>query len=232
LQKLADLYKKDIGSHRMENLEHDSPYLDNPRAEMLALIPLSVHRLLDVGCHTGQFGFSVKKKNNAEVWGVEPNPLTAKIASNYLDKVFDGNFSEEIDLPENYFDAISFNDVLEHMPDPWAALRLATKKLKRGGRVFISLPNLRHIDNLLHILRDKDFNYEPEGIRDKTHLRFFTKKSAPRILLGTGLKLVEIKGINEQWWTKSLIRRVAFRFFPNYLEDTKYPQYALVAELS
>lgn len=215
----------------MDNLEHDSPYLDNPRPEMLALIPSSVNRLLDVGCHTGQFGFSVKKKYDAEVWGVEPNAVTAEIARNYLDKVIDGYLSDELGLPKSYFDVISFNDVLEHMPEPWAALRLAAKKLKPGGRIIISLPNLRHIDNLLHILRDKDFNYEQEGIRDKTHLRFFTKKSAPKILLGTGLKLVELKGINEQWWTKSIARRVAFKIFPNYLEDTKYPQYALVAEL-
>lgn len=215
----------------MDNLEHNSPYLHNPRPEMLALIPPSVHRLLDVGCHTGQFGLAVKNKYGAEVWGVEPNTATAKIAANYLDKVFDSLFSEELDLPTNYFDAISFNDVLEHMPDPWAALQLATKKLKPEGHIIISLPNLRHIDNLLHILREKDFNYEPEGIRDKTHLRFFTKKSAPRILLGTGLKLVEIKGINEHWWTKSITRRLVFRMFPTYLEDTKYAQYALVAKL-
>jgi hypothetical protein len=100
-----------------------------------------------------------------------------------------------------------------------------------GGRIVISLPNLRHIDNLLHILKDKDFNYEPDGIRDVTHLRFFTKKSAPKILLGTGLKMVELKGINEYWWNKSIARRVAFKLFPGYLEDTKYVQYAIVAEL-
>lgn len=215
----------------MESLEHDSPYLDNPRPEMLALIPSSVHKLLDVGCHTGQFGFAVKKKYGAEVWGIEPNPETSKIAENYLDKVIQGHFTEELNLPEKYFDVISFNDVLEHIPDPWTALRLAAKKLKPEGRVIISIPNLRHIDNLIHILKEKDFNYEPEGIRDITHLRFFTKKSAPKILLGTGLKLVELKGINQFWWTKSFARRAAFKMFPGYLEDTKYVQYAIVAEL-
>jgi 2-polyprenyl-3-methyl-5-hydroxy-6-metoxy-1,4-benzoquinol methylase len=215
----------------MDSLVHDSPYLDNPRPEMLALIPSSVKRLLDVGCHTGQFGFAIKNKYGAEVWGIEPSAETANIADNYLDRVFEGYFSEELDLPDNYFDIISFNDVLEHMPDPWAALRLAAKKIVPEGRIIISLPNLRHIDNLLHILKEKDFNYETEGIRDKTHLRFFTKKSAPNILLGTGLKLVELKGINEHWWTKSIIRRIAFKMFPSYLEDTKYVQYALIAEL-
>jgi 2-polyprenyl-3-methyl-5-hydroxy-6-metoxy-1,4-benzoquinol methylase len=215
----------------MKMIEHDSIYPDASRPEMLELFPSSVHRLLDVGCHTGQFGFAVKKKYGAEVWGVEPNSETARIANNHLDKVFQSYFTDELDLPERHFDAISFNDVLEHMPDPWAALRLAAKKLKPGGRIFISIPNLRHVENLLHIMKEKDFNYEHAGIRDRTHLRFFTKKSAPNILLGTGLKLVELKGINEEWWTKSVVRRVAFKIFPKYLEDTKYIQYAIVAEL-
>jgi 2-polyprenyl-3-methyl-5-hydroxy-6-metoxy-1,4-benzoquinol methylase len=215
----------------MDCLEHDSVYPDIPRSEMLEFIPSSVQKLLDVGCHTGQFGLAVKNKFDAEVWGVEPNAETAKIASRNLDKVFQGYFSEELDLPEKYFDVISFNDVLEHIPDPWAVLQLAARKLKPGGRIVISIPNFRHIDNLLHILTEKDFNYEPTGIRDKTHLRFFTKKSAPKILSGTGLKLIELKGINEDWWTKSIVRRVAFKIFPRYLEDTKYMQYAIVAEL-
>lgn len=215
----------------MNTIEHSSPYLDNPRTEMLELIPSSVHTLLDVGCHTGQFGFAVKNKYGAEVWGVEPNAETAKIASKYLDKVFHSNFSDDLNLPENHFDIISFNDVLEHMPDPWGAVQLATRKLRFGGRIIISIPNMRHIDNLLHILKEKDFNYENEGIRDRTHLRFFTKKSAPTLLVGTGLKLVELKGINEHWWTKSIFRRLAFKLFPNYLEDTRYVQYAMIAEL-
>lgn len=78
----------------MENLEHGSPYLDNPRPEILALIPSTVKRLLDVGCHTGQFGAAVKNKFGAEVWGVEPNPETANIVVRYLDQVFQGNFCE------------------------------------------------------------------------------------------------------------------------------------------
>jgi tRNA1(Val) A37 N6-methylase TrmN6 len=76
----------------MNDLKHDSIYLDNPRPEILALIPSSVKRLLDVGCHTGQFGFAVKEKYNAKVWGVEPNVETAKIANNCLDKVFQAYF--------------------------------------------------------------------------------------------------------------------------------------------
>jgi 2-polyprenyl-3-methyl-5-hydroxy-6-metoxy-1,4-benzoquinol methylase len=205
-------------------------YDDAPRLEMLTYVPLEAKRILDVGCHLGAFGRALKNRTNVEVWGVEPNPETAAVATRQLDRVFTGYFSEDIALPNQYFDVIVFNDVLEHMPDPWTALALAKTKLVQGGYVIASLPNLRHIENLLHILRERDFQYEAAGIRDKTHLRFFTKKSAPRLFMGNGFQITRMEGINEDWWRPSLLRRIAYRIFKNYLEDTRYVQFAIVAK--
>jgi 2-polyprenyl-3-methyl-5-hydroxy-6-metoxy-1,4-benzoquinol methylase len=216
-----------------ENLtEVPFPYADAPRLEMLSFVPTDARRVLDVGCHLGAFGRAIKERSDTEVWGVEPNRQTAKLAAKSLDRVFTGFFSEEIALPDQYFDVIVFNDVLEHMPDPWGALRLASTKLAKDGCVVVSIPNLRHIDNLIHILKNRDFEYEPYGVRDKTHLRFFTRKSAPRLFNGSGLKIVSIQGINEDWWRPSLLRRIAFRIFKNYLDDTRFVQFAMVAKRS
>lgn len=206
-----------------------SPYSDSPRSEMLAFVPVEARRVLDIGCHLGGFGRAIKDRSDTEVWGVEPNPITAVVASRFLDRVFTGFFSSDLPLPDHYFDAIVFNDVLEHMPDPWAALGLARKKLANGGCVVASIPNLRHIENLLHILKDRDFKYESAGIRDKTHLRFFTKRSASRLFEGSGLTIVHMQGINEDWWRPSILRRLSFRLFKNYLEDTRFVQFAIVA---
>lgn len=207
----------------------NTPYRDYPRVEMLEYVPLSAMTILDVGCHTGVFGRALKERNNVEVWGIEPNPDTAKVAEQHLDKVFNAYFSKDLDLSDHSFDVIIFNDVLEHMPDPWAALRLAASKLKPNGSVVISIPNLRHIDNLVHIIRERDFNYEETGIRDKTHLRFFTRKSAVRLFDNTGLKIVNIQGINESVFP-SFFRNLAFRLFKNYFDDTRHIQFAIVAK--
>lgn len=207
-----------------------SPYGDSSRSEMIAFVPKDVRRVLDVGCHFGAFGRSIKARSSVEVWGVEPNPAAADIAAKSLDLVFNDLFSEKLPIPDQYFDAIVFNDVLEHMPDPWEALRLANQKLARNGCVIVSIPNLRHIENLVHILKERDFEYVDRGIRDKTHLRFFTEKSARRLFDDSGLKIVHIQGINEDWWRPSLRRRLAFRFFNKYLADTKYVQLAIIAK--
>jgi hypothetical protein len=98
-----------------------------------------------------------------------------------------------------------------------------------GGIVVASLPNMRNFDNLMHIVQDKDFCYEECGIRDKTHLRFFTLKSIPRLFENGGFSITAIEGINENWWTPSLRRRLAFRLFRSYLADTRHMQYAIVA---
>jgi 2-polyprenyl-3-methyl-5-hydroxy-6-metoxy-1,4-benzoquinol methylase len=196
---------------------------------MLAFVPADAQRVLDVGCHTGAFGLAVKRKCGGEVWGIEPVAETAEVAAKVLDRVFNDFFSAALPLPDHYFDAIVFNDVLEHMPDPWAALKLAAGKLKPSGSVIVSIPNLRHIDNLVHIMRERDFNYEPAGIRDKTHLRFFTRKSAPRLFDNSGLSIVTLTGVNEDCYP-SLPRRLAYFFFKRYLDDTRHIQYAIVAK--
>lgn len=203
-------------------------YDDSPRSEMLRFVPASSRRVLDVGCHTGEFGRAVKMKCSAEVWGIEPNPETAKVAAKSLDRVFNEFFSEATPVEDNYFDVISFNDVLEHIPDPWATLQLAARKLSPNGTVVVSIPNLRHIDNLVHLLRERDFRYEETGIRDKTHLRFFTRRSAPRLFEGTGLTMTQIEGVNEECFS-SPARALVYWLFKKYMDDTRHIQYAMTA---
>ena len=206
-------------------------YPNCDRPEIQALVPNGVKRVLDVGCHTGYFGAAINMRFGAEVWGVEPNQKTAIVARERLFRVHNADFSDELDLPDRYFDLITFNDVLEHIPDPWASLKIAASKLTSDGFVLVSVPNFRHIDNLLHILKDRDFNYEELGIRDRTHLRFFTRKSAPKLFDGTGLIMTQLTGINENWWTRSIGRRVAYKLFPEYLDDTKHIQFVMLAKL-
>lgn len=207
-----------------------SSYGNLSRSEILPFVPKTAKRVLDVGCHMGAFGENLKKKLAVEVWGIEPNPETAAFAKLQLDRVIVGFFSEDLDLPDQYFDVITFNDVLEHMPDPWSVLRLAKRKLAENGCIVASIPNFRNVENLLHLLRDSDFEYMPNGIRDKTHLRFFTKKSISRMFSDCGLTVKQIQGVNEDWWRPSLVRRIVFRLFKNYLDDTKYIQFAVVAQ--
>lgn len=90
------------------------------------------------------------------VWGVEPNPSSAAVAMQHLDKVIVGLFDGD-QIPNAFFDVITFNDVLEHVSDPRIALSIASRKLKIGGIVVASIPNMRQIDNLVHLITEKIF---------------------------------------------------------------------------
>lgn len=154
-------------------------YYNDDREEMLKYLPKSAKKIADIGCGNGIFAEMVKNMNNAEVWGIELMEEEAKIAKEKLDKVLAGPCEENIEkLPNNYFEAIYFNDVLEHLVDPYEVLKIVKQKLVKGGIIISSIPNIRYHNVLIPLLFKKQFKYESHGVLDKTHLRFFYKKKA------------------------------------------------------
>jgi len=204
-------------------------YYSHDRSEVIDFIPESCKTILDIGCGNGAFGKILKYQRNIEVWGVEPNSEAVNIAKNNIDTVICGLFDETTNLPINYFDAIIFNDSLEHFPDPYPPLEQAKKLLSPNGFIIASIPNFRYIENIKHILFDMDFKYTEAGILDRTHLRFFTLKSIKRLFSDANLEVISIDGINPRWWKGKQIFLLNL-FFKKYITDMKYLQYVVVAK--
>ena len=204
-------------------------YYSSARREILAFLPPSCQLLLDVGCSEGGFGAAVLAAGrSAEVWGIEPHAPAASVAGTRLTRVFTTLFGESLDVPDGHFDVVTFNDTLEHMVDEYAALRLAHRKLKAGGTLVCSVPNVRYIENLKSLLMDADWQYADSGILDRTHLRFFTKKSIRRTVEACGFVVQHVEGINSHWWSgwKIGLLRLLFR---KAVEDARWLQFVLVA---
>ena len=127
-------------------------YFEQSRPEMLRFVPPDCQRVLDVGCSQGNFGAMLKKTRKLEVWGIEPVATAAAEAATKLDHVIEGAFAPETELPRENFDAIFFNDVIEHLYDPAAALQLARNLLKPGGAVIASIPNIRHFPTMWELI--------------------------------------------------------------------------------
>lgn len=98
-------------------------------------------------------------------------------------------------------------------------------KLNKNGVVVCSIPNFRFFYSLGDFLISKDWNYEDEGIFDKTHLRFFTLKSIKRMFESLDYEIWRIQGINE---ITSWKFRMLDLLYIGYLADTRYVQYACV----
>lgn len=205
-------------------------YFNHERPEMLAFLPESCKTALDVGCGEGIFAAQIKEKCNAEVWGIELMPEPGAEAKKRLDNVFIGpceNFVD--DLPENYFDVIYCNDVLEHLVDPYTFLTHLKSKLTAEGVIISSIPNIRYHSAFKKIFLQKKFEYEGHGIFDKTHLRFFTKSSIAKMYTDHGFTILSHQGVNRTRSLKPYLYNIPFLFTAM---DMFYLQYATVAKRS
>lgn len=215
----------------MDNINPDKvEYLNNPRLDMKKYIPEMALKILDVGCCDGAF-CSLLKSPEREMWGIEMNKQTAQKAVSVFNKVLIGDFDAVFDqLPENYFDCIIFNDVLEHIYSPWNTLEMVKKILKDGGVVVSSIPNFRYITNMIEVVLHGEFQYRPEGgILDDTHIRFFTSKSIRDMYEKQNYKILTHVGINSRNdWKMKLIRLISF----GKMSDMSHSQFATVARLN
>ncbi|MFO0555183.1 MAG: methyltransferase domain-containing protein [Polyangiaceae bacterium] len=149
-------------------------------------------RVLDVGCGGGQNG-AVARARGAIVTGIERDPSARSRASRRLHEVLDVDL-ESIDalhraLADRTFDLVVCADVLEHLRDPAATLRALVEHLEEEGRVIVSLPNVAVWTVRLGLLAGR-FDYEDSGVLDRTHLRFFTERSARALCEEAGLEVL------------------------------------------
>lgn len=147
-------------------------------------------RILDIGCGTGILGAELKRKNNF-VYGVDISSDEIAIAKNHLDaaKVLD-IMSNSWDIPKD-FDVIILADVLEHLTNPEFVLSKVKEHLKPGGQIIVSLPNIACYNIRLQLLFGQ-FNYKDYGTLDNTHLRFFTRKTAKKLIRAGGYRISHV----------------------------------------
>jgi len=205
-------------------------YYSGPRNEMLQFVPEQVERVLEIGCGTGEFGKTLKLRKNIEVWGVELTQNAAKEARAKLDKVLVGNIEEDnLDLPDNYFDCVIFNDVLEHLVNPWLVLKRVKNTLSDKGYVVASIPNIRYFDIIRQLIDRKEWSYRDSGILDRTHLRFFTINSIKDMFESCGYTIINIQGIHGREFPWKF--RVFNLFMKKRYEDMRYLQFACLAKM-
>jgi SAM-dependent methyltransferase len=167
-------------------------YAHNP--DLLARIPLDARSVLDVGCGDGALGAAYRRLNpRARLLGIEQNPEAAAIAAKRLDEVvaMDIESGPVPFLVPGGIDCIVYGDVLEHMRDPWAVLRAHMDALADAGTILICVPNVEHWSFTDRLLRGT-WEYEPEGLLDATHLRWFTEQTMRRGLEALGLTVCDV----------------------------------------
>lgn len=145
------------------------------REDLAGLLPQKVKSLLDVGCATGLFGRLLRQSRpSLFLAGVEPDLGQARVAAPYYDRMYEVTF-EEASIEET-FDVVTCGDVLEHLVDPWNALKKMHRLLRPRGCLLLSVPNIGHW-TVVRALLEGRFSYIPAGLLCRAHLRWFTKSS-------------------------------------------------------
>ena len=207
-------------------------YFATARTEIAPHLPQRVARLLDLGCGEGATTCFVRSLRPVD-WagGIELMPDAATAAQGICDRVWCGNIeamSPETEIPAGSLDLILCLDVLEHLADPWTVVRRLSPLLRPGGRLIVSLPNIRHWKFIWRLLTRADFNYRDAGLLDRTHLRFFVRHTAVALAESGGLRLVSAGNAHPWPWHDG--RGLLSRATLGGLDDLMIKQFLVVAE--
>jgi len=105
-------------------------------------------RVLDIGSGVGSFVVACRERRLNAV-GVEPDRIgqCAKLNSIQIARrrvsppVFVASVGERLPFPDQCFDLVTMNQVIEHVSDQPKAIREATRVLRQGGVLYVACPN-------------------------------------------------------------------------------------------
>jgi len=203
-KKYADRF---VGKTPRENGELE----DRHRKVLEIFSKYEFERILDVGCGDGNFSMLIGEACKAkEVYGIEISEKGVEMARKNGVKCCQLSVDEE-DFPfeDNFFDAVTALELIEHLFDPDHFLDEVYRVLKPKGIFVLSTPNLASIHNRIALL----FGYQPfsmgvsarlnigrayepdsEHAQSLDHIRVFTLRSLKELLKIHSLKILEVKG--------------------------------------
>lgn len=171
--------------------------------------------VLEIGCATGFVGRYLIKHKKCKVVGIELGIDEAREARKVLHNVYAGDIEDPkvLNLVTEKFDVVYASALLEHLKDPWKALKDWRRFLKKNGLLIITTSNIVHWSQRINFVKG-NFEYKDYGLLDNTHLRFFTTKTFPKLVLDSGYK-IEKFSIDPVGGGHPKVSTLLSRFFPN-----------------
>ncbi len=207
-------------------------YFATPRREVLPHLPARLSRMLDVGCGSGATVAAIKAvRPVAWAGGVERVATEAERAAAVCERVWCLDVERECfeaGIAPASLDLVLCLDVLEHLADPWDVVRRLSPLLAPGGRLIVSVPNVRNWKFLWGLAARGDFHYRDSGLLDRTHLRFFVRETAVDLVGAGGLRVLAVEGA--QPWRGLDARRLLSLASLGRLDDFMVKQWLIVAE--
>lgn len=149
------------------------------RLRAMCLDTVKPGRVLEVGCGAGQ-RLAALRKIGWQAEGQEIDPQAAALARQMHGLQVHLGPLEQLALPEESFDAVVMNHVIEHVHDPARLVAECRRLLKPGGRFVAVTPNA---GSFLH----KRFGSSWRGLEPPRHLHIFSPRTLPQLAERAGL---------------------------------------------
>jgi 2-polyprenyl-3-methyl-5-hydroxy-6-metoxy-1,4-benzoquinol methylase len=145
-------------------------------------------KILDVGCGPGWLAEALAAQGHTVVGvDLEEAPGVTERMHTFVRADLEHGLPDDVG---DGFDVVIAADVIEHVRTPQALLTEMSGRLRRGGTVIASVPNISH-----WYPRGRTavglFDYDQRGILDSTHVRFFTRRSFLRMVRQSGLETID-----------------------------------------
>jgi SAM-dependent methyltransferase len=173
--------------------------------------------LLDVGCSSGAFVW-IAQDMGLKAQGVEPAEKPVKKALELGLKVHQG-FLNEIAFPDNFFDAITLFEVIEHLDKPASLLKECHRILRPGGILVIGTGNTNSWTRRVRGSRWDFFDLHQHG----GHINFFSNKSISFIATSTGFEVKRVRTSSFKLFEKNELPYLFYRIFKAFSELLNLP---------
>jgi len=201
-------------------------YFGTIRRDVMHCFPEKLGDVLDVGGGNGATSLWLTESDRASSAVVVDPFCTTKSTERVTflqEDANDAHVFKTLALEGRTFETILCLDVLEHLYDPWQVLKELKPLLAENGNLIVSLPNMRFVGLVLPLVLWGQFRYKKSGIMDKTHIRWFTRKTARSLVEDTGFRICKMEAKIEP--RVKLINLLTLGLFRGFFEY----QYFIVA---
>lgn len=148
--------------------------------------------VLDVGCGSCLSLLELRYLG-IEAFGIEADPNVKAVVERYNLNVHIGSI-HDCPFPDRQFHLVTLNQVIEHVPDPLLLLQEVSRRLRPGGRIALSFPNVSSLQRRLSGRRWINWHVP-------YHQHHFNIHSFQRLALQAGFEIVMMRTITPNLWT-------------------------------
>jgi 2-polyprenyl-3-methyl-5-hydroxy-6-metoxy-1,4-benzoquinol methylase len=207
--------------------EKDSNYFRHARLEVLDLLPAGFKSIVDVGGSSGATLSAIKERwPKVRTICIDAHEESVIMARRNGHEAFACDLDKSSPDVFRTVDVVMFLDVLEHLADPWRRLADIVDQLPRGAHVIVSLPNVRFWEASCRLFFLGDWKLQEAGVMDRTHLRFFTRRTAEELLKGAGLHVRDTRSRLPGGRRYRLMNALSLGLVKDFLTE----QYLFIAE--